>query len=95
MKRIKHFAFVAATQLALLVGSATNVLGQINDDWVVFQDTTTDMTCDVVNAANAELIVLYDTGVMVVVSGPDVAIEELVVDELNQVFYDGTLRRLY
>ena len=57
------------------------------DDWVVFQDTATETECGVVNASNAELLVVYDTGYMAVVSGPDVIIDDLYVDELNQVFY--------
>ncbi len=47
-------------------------------------------TCDVINAANAEFVVLSATGEFVIVTGEDVALEGTVVDVDGLVFLDGS-----
>ncbi len=83
-----HLSYLKYSCLILLISIFCSGYGfaQI-DDWVVFQDTATETECGVVNASNAELLVVYDMGNMAVVSGPDTIIDDLYVDELNQVFY--------
>ncbi len=77
--------FASAMAVLLCAGTA---LGQpIEEDWVVFQDSLTGSNCGVVNAANAELIVLFQSGNMVVVSGADVVLQDLVVYSDNSVSY--------
>ena len=48
--------------------------------WVLFPDSLTLAACDVVNAENAELVVLLATGELVIVSGSDVIIDGSFVD---------------
>jgi hypothetical protein len=57
--------------------------------WDVFEDTLSDSVCDVVNAANAELVVLSDTGQLVIVTGLDVTLEDTFVDLSGFVFFEG------
>jgi hypothetical protein len=76
--------------VVLAVGSAPVVsLGQLDEAWVIFVDSITGDECGIVNAANAELVVLAESGNMVVVSGSDVVLADLVVDQFNQVSYLG------
>ncbi len=56
--------------------------------WDVFQDDVSDSICDVVNAANAELVVLYDTGQLVIVTGADVILQDSLVDLNGDVFFE-------
>ena len=48
--------------------------------WDVFADPDSLEVCDLVNAANAELVVLSDTGQFVIVTGVDVIMEDTFVD---------------
>ena len=79
----------AQAVLVLLAGWASPTLAQINDAWVVFQDSLTGAECGVINAANAELITLFDSGTMVVITGADVRLEDLMVNVYDEVFYQG------
>jgi len=63
--------------------------GQIDDPWVVFVDPWTGSECGIVNATNAELIVMYQTGEMVIVTGADVILRDLIVNSNNEVSYLG------
>ncbi len=62
----------------------------------VFPDSETDVACDLVNAANAELVVLTDTGELVLVSAEDIILDDTFVDRDSAVFIDdepfGSLR---
>ena len=55
--------------------------------WDVFVDFQSDSICDVVNAENVELVVLSDTGQLVMVTGPDVVLVDTFVDENGDVFF--------
>lgn len=57
--------------------------------WVLFLDSQSTSRCDVVNADNAELVVLQGSGRMVIVSGSDVTMDDLVVDSQGFVFFAG------
>ncbi len=57
--------------------------------WDVFEDTLSSSLCDVVNAENAELVVLSDTGQLVIVTGPDVLLEDTLVTLEGDVFFEG------
>lgn len=78
-------AFVSALVFPFLT-SATLAL---DGDWTVYPDPFSDAQCGVVNAWNAELVVLFDSGTMVVVSGADVILDDLFVSGSpdNQAFY--------
>ncbi len=62
------WAFSASTSLAQSV------------PWVLFQDSLTFSACDVVNAENAELVVLIATGELVLVTGSDKIVDGTFVD---------------
>lgn len=57
--------------------------------WDVFADTQSASVCDVVNAANAELVVLKDTGQLVLVTGEDITLESTFVDLDGFVIFEG------
>ena len=79
----------AMAGLVLLACGASPTLAQINDAWVVFQDSLTGAECGVINAANAELVTLFDSGTMVVITGADVRLNDLIVNVYDEVFYQG------
>jgi len=54
----------------------------------LFQDSESDSVCDVVNSANAQLVVLQDTGEFVLVTGEDTRLEGTFVDVNGDVFVD-------
>jgi len=58
--------------------------------WDTYADQHSSATCDLVNAGNAELVVLSDTGELVVVTGTDVAVVGSFVDADLKVFLGGT-----
>lgn len=55
--------------------------------WTSYTDDLTGTECGVVNAWNAELVVLFESGNMVVVTGPDVIMEDLYVSAQSEVYY--------
>ncbi len=57
--------------------------------WDVFEDLEFGSVCDVVNAENVELVVLSDTGQLVMVTGPDVLLVDTFVDLDGDVFVAG------
>jgi len=54
---------------------------------VVFEDPSSATECNVVNAANAQLVVLTETGELAVVSGKDMVLEGTFVDETGTVTF--------
>jgi hypothetical protein len=77
---------VAALAVAGLPAVAA---GQTNLPWDSFQDPASGEVCDVINAANAELVLYSATGELVIVTGDDIFLENSVVDSNAQVFIDG------
>ena len=57
--------------------------------WVVFVDAGSGAVCDVVNAANLELVVFSDTGELVGITGTDVIFLDTFVDDDGFVFFRG------
>ena len=86
MQKSITFPFTGAA-LVLLACSVSPGMAQVNDAWVVFQDSLTGAECGVINAANAELLTLYDSGEVVVISGADVLLGDLFVNVYDEVFY--------
>lgn len=58
--------------------------------WDVFRDQFSASVCDLVNADNAELVVLSATGELVLVSGDDIILANTFVDTSGFVFYEGS-----
>lgn len=86
---MKHDLRLTALVLSIGACLAAPALAQ-TVPWQVFQDDVTGELCGVVNAGNAELVVLADTGQLVIVGsgGQDVA-DVLLVDILVSV--DGSV----
>jgi len=57
--------------------------------WVLFLDDQSSSRCDLVNADNAELVVLQGTGQMRIVSATDVTFSDLIVDTQGFVSFEG------
>ncbi len=57
--------------------------------WVLFVDADSASICDVVNAANLELVVLETTGELVIVTGIDTVLIDTFVDDEGSVFLEG------
>jgi hypothetical protein len=57
--------------------------------WDLFVDADSDSACDLINAGNAELVVLTSTGQFVLVSGIDLILVDTLVDADNLVYYEG------
>ena len=54
--------------------------------WDAFTDNLSLSFCDVINASNAELVVLTDTAQLVIITGTDTILVDSFVDENNDVF---------
>ncbi|MFH0983058.1 MAG: hypothetical protein V2A79_16185 [Planctomycetota bacterium] len=59
--------------------------------WIQYYDTVSQKTCGLIHGANAEFVVLESTGELVKVSGPDVILSDLMVDEVANVYYGDEL----
>ncbi len=57
--------------------------------WELFLDTASTSACDVINAENAELVLISSTNQLTVVTGVDVTLENTFVDENGFVFFEG------
>lgn len=56
--------------------------------WDIFDDTQSTSTCDVVNTADTELVVLRNSGELVIVTGLDNVLPGSVVNAVGDVFID-------
>ncbi len=83
----RRTARVVLTASMLVMAMASPGVAQVFP-WDLFQDPFSDSLCDVVNAANAELVILSATGEFVIVTGEDVTLEGIVVDFDGSVFLD-------
>lgn len=55
--------------------------------WNQYFDVVSQTTCGLIHGANGEFVVLRSTGEMVIVSGPDVILQDVLVDEAGNVFF--------
>jgi hypothetical protein len=72
--------------MAWLGGSTLDANGQ-TVPWDVFADPFSSSVCDVVNVANAELVVIAATGELAIVSGADRIFGSTFVDSAGDVFF--------
>ncbi|MEK6677103.1 MAG: hypothetical protein AABZ47_15795 [Planctomycetota bacterium] len=77
-----------STVLGLNVATSTLVVAQ-ELPWVVFLDDSSPSVCDVVHAENAELVVLAESGNLVLVTGTDVTLGDTLVDSDGNVLFEG------
>lgn len=71
----------------LLVGESRGQAQTV--PWEVFLDTQSGSTCDLINANNAQLVLLRSTGQLSIVTGIDVTLGDTFVDEIGLVFFEG------
>lgn len=74
--------------VAVFLGAGSSASAQV-PPWDLFEDTLSSSLCDVVNAANIELVVLHDSSQFVIVTGPDEVLDDSFVDVNGDVFFDG------
>jgi hypothetical protein len=84
--------WVHTTLLAILVlgGNVSNNFAQ-EVPWDIFSDPESDSACDVVNAGNREVVVLSDTGELVVVTGDDYTLPDAAFVNDTGVFFFGDI----
>jgi hypothetical protein len=56
--------------------------------WEVFLDTQSGSTCDLINANNAQLVLVSSTSQLAIVTGIDVTLQDTFVDEIGLVFFE-------
>ncbi len=82
-----HFAAVMV--VVVLFGAASGAHAQVLP-WDTFSDSPVSASiCDVVNADNAELVVLRNTGQLVIVTGRDTILEDSLVTDEGEVLVNG------
>ena len=57
--------------------------------WDVFLDIFSTSVCDLINAENAELVVLRNTDQLMIVTGGDIILQDTFVDANGFVFFEG------
>lgn len=72
----------------VFASAVSPVLAQVKP-WVLFLDSASTSACDLINAENAELVVLQGSGQLVIVSGTDVTLVDAFVDAEGFVFFEG------
>jgi len=82
-RRINVLLAVIAVLVLARAGLAQEV------PWNIYVDTESNSVCDLVNAANVELVVLSDNGPLAIITGPDVILTQTFVDDDSFVFFDG------
>ncbi len=82
---VSTFRFAA---VLFLVGMGSTRLANAVP-WDIFDDPNSASTCDAVNVSNAELVVLSDTGELVIITGTDLILTATFVDADGFVFFDG------
>jgi hypothetical protein len=81
--RIRRSIMAVAFCLCIMGGAASAQL----QPWQLWVDPQTGSRCDVINAANAELVVLLDDFRLTIVSGPDLILEGTIVDSQGFVYF--------
>ena len=80
---------IAFAALMCSISTTTVFGGIVNEDWIIFEDFVSGAECGVINASNAELVALFDTGEMVIVSGADAILSDLIVTSNDEVLFQG------
>jgi len=80
---------IAACIVSALLGCTAAARAQTVEHWGVFVDDPPQTECGGGTAPNVELVVLFDTGRMQIVSGPDVILDDLLVDNTFAVTFEG------
>jgi len=79
---------IIGAAVAMVMAIAPTVSAQTKP-WELFLDSTSSAACDVINANNAELVLISATNQLAIVSGTDVTLEDTLVDADGFVFFEG------
>ena len=88
--RVQVSRIILASTLGIVWGCSGTVRAQ-DVPWDVYTDPFSDSVCDVVNASNAELVVISSTGELAIVSGTDRVFSRTFVDVFGSTLTDGTI----
>lgn len=83
---LRHLTVVAS---AMLVGVAPVPAQTSTKPWQLFLDSASNAACDVINANNAQLVLLTGTGQLSIVTGTDVTLQDTLVDADGFVTFEG------
>lgn len=72
----------------MVLAIAPSAFAQIGP-WATFDDPLSNSLCDVINADNAQLVLISSTNQLAIVTGTDVILEDTLVDESGLVFFEG------
>lgn len=86
--RVQRRIWRALATLAVLTFTSSTAVAQ-TPPWDIFLDDESNSACDLINATNAELVVLTGTAELVLVSGTDLVLTDSFVDEDGFVFIGG------
>ncbi|MEK6800216.1 MAG: hypothetical protein AABZ12_14750 [Planctomycetota bacterium] len=89
MNRVRRLNTSAIAFAALGIGLGASTLRAQQVPWLVWADDVSASVCDGVNAHNVELVVLDDTGELVIITGTDTVLADTFVDLDGSVFYLG------
>jgi len=73
---------------AILAVAPTGAVAQTKP-WELFLDSASNAACDVINANNAQLVLLTGTGQLSIVTGTDVTLQDTLVDADGFVTFEG------
>lgn len=82
-------SWIVVCAFAFLMAPAARTVQAQFIPWDTFIDDASDSICDVVNAGNAQLVVLNTTRQFVIVTGSDVTLVDTFVDTNGLVFFEG------
>lgn len=89
LKKTISSGSVLLTTIALFACPTGRALAQ-EFPWVTFTDApVSESVCDVINTLNSELVLLADSEQLVIVTGPDVILEDTFVDANNNVYVES------
>ena len=77
-----------AAAVAMVLAIIPTVSAQTKP-WELFLDSASTSACDVINANNAELVLISSTNQLAIVTGTDVTLENTFVDDNGFVFFEG------
>lgn len=81
--------FTISAAVAMVLAIAPRAGLAQTKPWELFLDSTSSAACDVINANNAELVLISSTNQLAIVTGTDVTLEETLVDDNGFVFFGG------
>lgn len=80
--------YTGSAVVVMVLAIAQTASAQIGP-WATFDDPLSNSLCDVINASNAQLVLISSTNQLAIVTGTDVTLEDTLVDDNGLVFFEG------